>query len=586
VPNRSSLQSIEALYLQAMTATLSHDFKGAVESYERIAQTSPEPEKPYAYIDLGRAYEKNEDTDRAIESYITATNLNLQAAAAFLRVGTLYGRKQNLASANAAFDKAESVYRDSGDFEGVTETLYQRGTLLNAFGKITEARPQLQRAFEMTETTRNKYQRIKVLLQLSSVSYSAGDTLQAKQLATEAIDLARADDIENLATQGLIDLGYALFVRREYTEAEHYFKQALDFAARAKGRRNEARAQLSLGSLYIQQEKPDEGLPFIEQAIAYYQQGGYGKEVSKCLFMRGRADLLKNDYAAALKEFDQQLQVAKQINDPAQLANSYMLIGTLLSDQEMYPDALRNFDESYVINKSLDNPLNVGYSLLDRSDMLWRIGQYKESRETLSQVPPIADQLDSNYKQLLLIRSILINSQLALSQRDFTAAKTKAEQSLTLAGTQYKRSPVEAKYTLGLAQSLSGASRAGSIKCQEAVEMAARQSDPKILSYALLAFAETILESGDAQKAINPALQAQARFARADQHESEWRAWLIAARASRKAGDAANSREYARRAESLLSSLQQTWGIEAFNGYLSRTDIQFYRKQLGEIITG
>jgi hypothetical protein len=50
--------------------------------------------------------------------------------------------------------------------------------------------------------------------------------------------------------------------------------------------------------------------------------------------------------------------------------------------------------------------------------------------------------------------------------------------------------------------------------------------------------------------------------------------------------DAANSREYARRAESLLSSLQQTWGIEAFNGYLSRTDIQFYRKQLGEIITG
>jgi tetratricopeptide (TPR) repeat protein len=44
VPDRSNLESTEALYLQAMTATLSHDFKSAVESYERIAQTSPEPE--------------------------------------------------------------------------------------------------------------------------------------------------------------------------------------------------------------------------------------------------------------------------------------------------------------------------------------------------------------------------------------------------------------------------------------------------------------------------------------------------------------------------------------------------------------
>jgi len=586
VPDRSNLESTEALYLQAMTATLSHDFKSAVESYERIAQTSPEPEKPYAYIDLGRAYEKNEDTDRAIESYITATNLNLQAAAAFLRVGTLYGRKQNLASANAALDKAESVYRDSGDFEGVTETLYQRGTLLNAFGKITEARPQLQRAFEMTETTRNKYQRIKVLLQLSSVSYSAGDTMQAKQLATEAIDLARADDIENLATQGLIDLGYALFVRREYTEAEQYFKQALDFAARAKGRRNEARAQLSLGSLYIQQEKPDEGLPFIEQALAYYQKGGYGKELSKCLIMRGRAKLLKGDYTAAFKEFDEQLQLARQVDDPAQIARSQSEIASALAKQELFPEALRHYNESYSINKSLDNPLNAGYSLLNSSDMLWQLGRYKEARESLNELSSLAARLDkdNNYRQLWSAWTYIINARISLSEQRFAEAKIGAQRAIVqVISPQYEITIAEAKSTLGLAQALSGTPLNGKKLCEEAVETATRAGDSRVLSTTLLVLAEVQLENKDAQGALIAAMKAQKGFLIGHRQESEWRAWLIAARASQRVGDYEAMRNCLSRANSSLSSLQETWGAEPFKNYLSRADIQLRYKQLNEL---
>ena len=73
-------------------ATSRRRLKSTRSSRIRLADA----EKSAAYVDLGRAYEKNEDLDRAIDSYVKATQLDPQSAAAFLRSGILYGRRQQL----------------------------------------------------------------------------------------------------------------------------------------------------------------------------------------------------------------------------------------------------------------------------------------------------------------------------------------------------------------------------------------------------------------------------------------------------------------------------------------------------------
>lgn len=583
-PDRSALPPIDSIYLDAITATVRRDFAKAVEHYSKIARQLPD--QPYVYVDLGRAYEKNEQTDKAIEQYIAATNRDQLYATAFLRVGILYGRKGQQESAMSSFNKAEEIYQAQGKNEGRTEVLFQRGALLNQLGKVVEAKEQLQQALTLARTAPNLYQQIQALLQLSSVALAGGATEQAKQYATEAINLAQANDAENLTTEGLLNLGYAFFMRRDYGEAEQYFNQALDFAQRYKGKRNEAKAMLYLGSLFIQQEERiDEAMRYIEQALTFYQQGGYRKEVSQALLLRGRVKLQLGDYNGALREFDQQLQIAQQVDDPAQLANSHILIGSSLADEEFYLGALQHFEESYKITKSLGIQLTLGYSLLDRGDMLWRLGRYEEAREALNQVPTIADRIDSNYKQVLIARSYLINAQMALSERRFPEAIAQSQQALTLAGTQIKRAGVEAKYTLGLAQALSGAKHEARQTCEAAVEMAEKESDPRLLSKALLALAEAMLESGDVQGALATAQRAQEHFARAGQQESEWRAWLIEGRASQRMKNTEATHEYFSHAINLLSTLQQKWGEEGYNGYLARPDIQSYRKQLSEAST-
>ena len=585
VPDRTSLPQADAMYLDAIMGTVRRDFTQAIDQYRKIVEQAADSDKASAQVDLGRAFEKNDNLDKAIESYQQATKLNSQSAAAFLRLAILYGRQQKLKDATEAFDEAEAIYQALSNQEGVTEVFYQRGTLLSRMGKLDEARRKLSEALRMTQNPpTNKYQQIRILLQLSSLSWSEGDTVQAQGHAREAIDLAQAAEMRSLAASGLVDLGTAYFFRGEYDEAEKYFKQALDFAGRSRARRTEARALLSLGSLSVQRGNSDEAIPYIEQARAFYQPGGYGKETSLALNLLGRAYQDKGDYAPALEIFEQQLGLAETIGDALQQALSHASIGLLLGmDQERYTEALNHLTDSYKINSRLGAQLNIGYNLMNSGSLLWRLGRYSEARTALNQALSIAGRPEASYKELLA-GVHLSNAQMALSQQRFAQAKEEGQQALDSAGSKYAVIALQAECALGLAKAFSGAPQAGRQLCQQAVTRASETTNPRLLSNALLALAEVMLKTDDAQNALAKALEAQNRFAQSGQQDSEWRAWLIAARASQLSGNESHVKEYISRADNLLLNLQQKWGAREYSSFARRPDVRSYRNQINQLL--
>lgn len=584
VPDRSVLSQVDARYLDAVSSTVTRDYTRAVNSYREIARLMAD--KPQAYVDLGRAYEKNEDVKKAIDSYVEATNRNPQYATAYLRVGYLYGRQQDLASATAAFDKAATLYQAFGNIEGQTEVHYQRGFLFNNLGKAADSRRELERALEMARTTGNLYQQAKTLLKLSDVALDAGDAAQAQTFSHQGIELAQANGIDNLTERGLIDLGNIFFIDSDFDQAERYFQQSLEMAQRHKGMRNMARALLSLGSLSLSQRNADEAVRYIEQALPFYQQGGYHKETATALTLLARANTRKGNYDAALKVYQQQFEVAGQVGDQSQIALAHQEIGLLLVRQEHYTEAIPHFDESYAIYKSLGVQQSVENSAANRADALWQLGRYEEAQASLAQASAIVNQHSASDKRQAA-SILLLEASIAFSQRRFPEAQAKSRQAIGLAGEKYKEIATQARYTQGLAQAFSGDHNKGLALCEEAVNMAQQNErgiDPWLLSHALLAFAEALLEEGDAAAAETNALRAQEIFVGLEGLDSEWRALLIAGRASLRAGNAEASHQHFTHASNLLSQLQQRIGTEAFSTYLARPDITLYRKQLGEAL--
>lgn len=583
VPNLSALPPLDMLYLQAITATVRRNYQGAIENFEEIARRLPDDQKAFAYFDVGRAYERARDVKHAAAAFEEVTRRDDRAAAAFVRLGNIYGRQQEDAKAVAAYDKAQSLYDAQGSVEGMAEVCYQRGAFLNLGDKLPEAQEQLRRGLDLSLTTDNKPQQIKILLQLGGIFYSAGDSLRAEEYATRAIELARSEQLDNLTTSGLIDIGNALFLRGEYSEAEKRFEQALQIAKANKGRRAEARALLSLGSLLVQQGNAGKALSYLEPALAFYRQGNFRRETSQALLLLGRANEQQGNNEAALESFNEQLQLATQVNDLAQVAQTHAAIGLVFDHQERFTEALKQFDESYKLNKSLGLEPKTGYDLVNRGSLLWQLGHYTEARDALTQAFEVAGRPGGIDKQLLAWIH-LFRARMALSEFRYGEAVGESRKASALGSMQDKDFSVQVSYILGLAQLHSGTSHAGIVECQKAFDIATRAGTPRLISTAQLALAEALLTSGDAANALTSALQAQETFARLGSRHSEWRAWLIAAQASRRQQDDTKVNEYATRAAALLTALEKPLGTSEYGSYLSRPDVQRYRKQLDELL--
>src|SRR5260370_36657098 len=134
---------------------------------------------------------------------------------------------------------------------------------------------------------------------------------------------------------------------------------------------------------------------------------------------------------------------------------------------------------------------------------------------------------------------------MALSERNYSEAKKNAQLALDVSASQFPDVTPQAKYCTGRAEAFSGAPQVGRKLCEEAVAMAKKVNDPRLISSALLALAEVLLIANDLEGALESALEAQKMLARSGQHDSEWRPLRIAARATDLAGNKSSAHDYA-----------------------------------------
>jgi tetratricopeptide (TPR) repeat protein len=311
---------------------------------------------------------------------------------------------------------------------------------------------------------------------------------------------------------------------------------------------------------------------------------GIEKEALGALLLLGRAYRDKGDYEIAFNRFEQTLELARELNDPALMTASHLSIAILRGvEQERYPEALPHLDESYKIDQSLGARNNMGYDQMNRGAFLWRLGRYQEARDALDLAFRIANEPNANFKTVLAWVH-LTDSQMALSQRHLDDAKAKSQQALDIAGTEYRDVALQAKFSLGLAQALSGAAQQARKPCEEAVATAKELKSPRHLSSALLALAEVLLLANTAPGALATALEAQSMFAHAGQQDSDGELCSLRL-APVNSPNKLSTQDYASRANGLCAGLQEKWGAEAYDGYLRRPDIETYRRQIDQILS-
>lgn len=567
--DRSQLSPRDGLYLDAITAMVSRRFRDAVTAYTEIVKLAPR-ESP-AYVDLGYAYENDGNIDKALENYLKAIELNSgQYATAYLRAGVVYNRKGDPANATALFAKAEELYLAASNNEGLNEVFRQRGILFRNNGEYEKAKQQFQQSLNASRALGNEAQQITAFIELSYLASKRGLVSEAESYAQQAVTIAQQNQLENLTASGLLELGNTFSAKGDTEKAEHYFRQAIQFARANKGRLREAQGLTNLGGLYIQTLRIDEGLQMAQQALQFFQQENYPRIAAICLTHIARANRRKGDYEAARQALNQKLEAAKLSQSQTAEADTHIELGALLMDQEQFPAALKEYDDALAVYGST-NKFLVAFCNASRAQLLAALGRYDEAKQLLDEVFKTAPHDAPS----LMPDLHLIQAELSLSRGDLPQAIAASNEAIKTGGSK-SRVAIHAQYTLGLAKAISGAQREAQKLCDDSIKAASSAGDFGLHSRALLACAEVALKGNDPKTALTLGTQAQERFARGAQLESQWRAWVIISRASRVLGDNEKAQEQVRNAEAVRSQLEQQWGVDAFKQYAVRPDIQVH----------
>src|ERR1043166_10230368 len=144
------------------------------------------------------------------------------------------------------------------------------------------------------------------------------------------------------------------------------------------------------------------------------------------------------------------------------------------------------------------------------------LGRYAEAKQVLD------DLFKGKDGYLFLLPDLYLNrAEMSVIQGDWNQAIISSNEAIKT-GDPKSNVTVQAQYVLALAKANTGAQDEARKLCDESIKATSNAGDFGLHSRALLACAEVALKGKDAQNALTLATQAQERFARGHQLESEW----------------------------------------------------------------
>lgn len=563
------LPPLDRMYLDAIRAKLTHDTSRALELYKEILDRLPSSAKAAGFVDLGMAYERAGDPDRALASYQESYRRDNDNVAAYMHTAVLESRFNKFKEANQAFDRAQSILTAEMDEEGLADLDFERGFAASVRGDFEQANTFLNRSLNEAKQIQSVQLEIRALTQMSIAESASGHPQEGVDLAQRAIQMSRDNGLDFWIANGLAKLGQARMLEgpEHFAEAEQAITEAKTIAVQSQHPRAEALANVALASLRDQQGRQDDIIAPSQAALAYYKPNGYFEPAAKTTLLLLRVDESRDEFEQTLPTATEFRQLAQQSGNPNLMMQAEDHLGATYLSVEKYPEALQHFQKA---RELAGDDTNRAFEAVSCAKVLIALGQFGEAEALLvpiEKMEPLAIGVgqarstelleQEKYSAVIAITSNLLSNQPEMTaddKRQFRLGRAVAEAHLHK--TAQALADVKSQ-EVGFATEEDSDNTSG----------AAQQGEK-------LQIAEVELLIGNAQQARDDAAKAEQYFGSKGLLASDLRASLIAAAASKLIHDDAGYREFSTRAFDIQTSLEHTWDPKVVHTYLLRPDLR------------
>jgi len=564
IPDQSRLAVDDRLRLDAIRAMVLRDFDRAIAAHTALVRRRPEDAG--ALVDLGRAQEGAGRLTDARQSYTRATTVDRQFAVGFLRLGAIDSDAGALEPALSALDEAKRLYDIAANVEGQVEVLIRRAGILDAVGRVDDARASARRASQLAQPAGLESQQLRAEFQLASTAVGAGAFAEAENLARAAVEKATAEGLQGIAAAGLTDLAGTLMVSGRSDEADQMLVRAVAISTERSHTRTAMRAAAQRAALKLQQGLPAEALTLVDGPLRYFAASRHRRLEAVALTIASRAHVALRDYSRAREMAQRVFAFATESRNDELRAQALNSLAGISTAGGQLPEALEHRLEAERIHRDVGDTEVLPYDLTNRAELLVRLGRGDEAEHVLAEVDVgIANGVGTfpgRTRRVALVRALR-----AAQDGRFADVRVHARAS---GGASQDDTGRFARILLVWADGHLGGRQARSAAMSDS-----EPSDPELRYWRVAA----LLSHGNVSAAAVAAEALLESIISEGNDELEWRAAGMATLAARQQRDTAQTAARAAQSESALGRLRAAWGTSV-TLYDARWDLVSLREAI------
>lgn len=335
-------------------------------------------------------------------------------------LGHLLMLKGKYDEADGYLETAAAFFGSSHDDRGTSKVYGHLGTLYFRQGKYEDAKLYFIRSIQMAQLYKHTSSLAQIVATLGLTYMNLGkydDGIRWQRSQLEACQ--KVNDRQGMATL-LTNLGIVHFEKGEFDEALDCYQQGLDLAEELGNKQLTSIAIGCIGTVWQRKGRFDLAEQHFERDLALTEELGDKQGTCIALGLLGDLYSVMGKFDEAITFMERNLRLGEELGYRKGVAKSLNTLGDIYFYKNELETSIKFYDRSIETTRSIGNKLVLGFSLVEKANVLLAKGNLDEVRENLREATELAK--DINHPDLLFeVR--LMAGKLALQDNDVEEAK-------------------------------------------------------------------------------------------------------------------------------------------------------------------
>lgn len=308
-------------------------------------------------------------------------------------LGKLLMLKGQYEEALQYLEKAVNLFELLKDDFGISKSYGNLGNLFFRQAEYDDAKEYFTRSIELSRNQPYNTANAQIVSNLGLTYMNQGNHQEGIRCQEEQLVICEERDDKQAIAALHTNMGIVFFEKGDYDAALSHYQKGLALSQELGNKLLTSIAIGCIGSVYERKGKYQEAMEHFEKDLTLCQELGDKQGIAIVHGLLGDLYSLKGEFAAAKSNLKEQLMLCEELNYLKGTAKALNTLGDVYTFERKYSKAIDYYDRAIELTLKIDNKLVLGYSLVEKADVLLAIKEIEAAEKLYHEAIKVANPL-------------------------------------------------------------------------------------------------------------------------------------------------------------------------------------------------